>query len=147
MTKKGRVCIYCKEHIPLIKRDDIYVLDNCLVKFLKIFAEEEKYFLTSIYRFPSQSHDEFHDLCTKFDLLLSNINHEFLLCSIATGDFNACCSIWSQNEITNSTGQEIDSSTSSAEYRQMIDKPTHVVNDSMSCIGLLFCTNQNTILN
>lgn len=133
MTKKGRVCIYCKEHIPLIKRDDIYVLDNCLVKFLKIFAEEEKYFLTSIYRFPSQSHDEFHDLCTKFDLLLSNINHEFILCSIATRDFNACCSIWSQNEITNSTGQEIDSSTSSAGYRQMIDKPTHVVNDSMSC--------------
>ena len=145
MTKKNRVCIYYKEHITLIKRDDIYALDNCLVKSLKNFSVEGKCFLTSIYRFPSQIHDEFYDLRTKFDLLLSNVNHEFLLCSIATGDFNACCSIWSQNDITNSTGQEIDSSTSSTGYKQIIDKPTHVVNDSMSCIDLLFCTNQNTI--
>ena len=29
--KRGRVCIYDKEHIPLVKRDDICTLDNCLV--------------------------------------------------------------------------------------------------------------------
>ena len=29
--KKGGVCIYYKEYIPLIKRDDICTLDNCLV--------------------------------------------------------------------------------------------------------------------
>ena len=102
-------------------------------------------FLTCIYCFPSQSHDEFDDFCTKFDLLLSNINHEFTLCSIVTGDFNAPCSIGWQNNITNSIPQKIDSLTLSAGYKQMIDKPTHVVNNSMSCIDLLFWTNQNTI--
>ena len=30
-SKNGRVCIYYKEHIPLIKRDDICTLGNCLV--------------------------------------------------------------------------------------------------------------------
>ena len=30
-SKRGGVCIYYKEHIPLIKRDDICTLDNCLV--------------------------------------------------------------------------------------------------------------------
>ena len=75
MTKKNRVCIYYKEHITLIKRDDIYALDNCLVKSLKNFSVEGKCFLTSIYHFPSQTHDEFYDLRTKFDLLLSNVNH------------------------------------------------------------------------
>ena len=49
--------------------------------------------------------------------------------------------------ITKSTGQEIDSLTSSARYKQIIDKPTHVINNSMSCIDLIFCTNQNVISN
>ena len=42
----------------------------------------------------SQNHDEFEDLCTKFDLLMTNINNEFPLCSFITGDFNARCSWW-----------------------------------------------------
>ena len=29
----------------------------------------------------------------------------------------------------------------------MIDKPTQVINNSMSCIDLLFCTNQNSVSN
>ena len=100
-------------------------------------------FLTCIYRSPSQSCDEFGDFCTKIDLLLNNINQEFPLCAIVTRDFNARCSRWWQNDITKSAGQEIDSLTLSAGYKQIIDIPTHIVNNSMSCI----CTNQNTISN
>ena len=55
--------------------------------------------------------------------------------------------IKSLHDITKSACQEIDSLTLSARYKQIIDKPTHVVNNSMSCIDLLFCTNQNTISN
>ena len=66
---------------------------------------------------------------------------------VRLSDFNARCSRWWQNAITNSTGQEIDSLTLSAGYKQMIDKTTHVMNNSMLCIDLLFCTNQNTISN
>ena len=54
---RSGVCIYYKEHIPLIKRDDIYTLDKCLKT--EIRSKGEKYFLTCIYRSPSQSHDEF----------------------------------------------------------------------------------------
>ena len=85
-----------------------------------------------------QSHDEFADFHTKFDLLLSNINHEFPLCSVVIEDLNARCSRSWQNDITNSIGQEIDSLTLSTGYKQMNDKPTHVINNSMSCIDLLF---------
>ena len=41
-SKRGSVCIYCKEHVPLIKRDDICTLDNCLVT--KIRSQSEKRF-------------------------------------------------------------------------------------------------------
>ena len=86
-SKRVGVCIYYKEHISLIKRDDICTLDNGLVT--EIRSQGEKCFLTCIYRSPSQGRDEFDDFCSKFDLLLSNINQEFLLCSIVAGDFNA----------------------------------------------------------
>ena len=52
--KEGRICIYYKEHIFLIKRDDIYTLDNCLVT--EIPSQDKKSFLPCIYRSPSQSH-------------------------------------------------------------------------------------------
>ena len=72
-SKRGGVCIYYKEHIPLIKRDDICTLDNCLVT--EIRSQGEKCFLTCVYRSPSQTHYEFEDFCAKFCLLISNINN------------------------------------------------------------------------
>ena len=69
------------------------------------------------------------------------------MCSVITGDFNACCSRWWKNDITNLTGEEIDSLTSSAGYAQIIEKPTHILNNSMSCNDLIFCTNKNIISN
>ena len=58
-SKRGGVYIYYKEHIPLIKRDDLRTLDNCLVT--EIRSQNEKCFLTCIYRSPSQSPDEFEN--------------------------------------------------------------------------------------
>ena len=50
------------------------------------------------------------------------------LCLIVTGDFNArLLRLW-QNDITNSTSQEIDSHIS-AENKQIIDKRKHVENN------------------
>ena len=43
-SKRGGVSIYYKEHIPLIKRDDICTLDNCLVT--EIRSQGEKCFVT-----------------------------------------------------------------------------------------------------
>ena len=128
-SKRGGVCIYYKEHIPLIKRDDICTLYNCLVT--EICSKSEKCFLTCIYCSQSQNNEEFKNFCGNFDLLLSNINDEIPNCSIITGDFNASRSNWWKSHITNSVGQELDSLTSSAGYSQIIDKPTHIVNNSM----------------
>ena len=101
-SKKVGVCIYYKEHITLIRRDDLCTLDNCLVT--EIRSQNEKCFLTCAYRSPSQCQEEFKTFCTKFDILLSQINDEFPLCSIVTGYFNARCTNWWKDKITNSTG-------------------------------------------
>ena len=122
-SKKGEVCIYYKEHIPLILRDDI---NTCLVT--EIRSKNEKCFLTCIHRSPSQNQDKFKNFCTNLDILLNNINDELPLCSIVTGDFNACCSRWWKSDIPNLQGQELDSLTLSAGYNQIIDNPTHFFN-------------------
>ena len=137
-SKRGGVSIYYKEHIPVINRDDICTLDNCLLT--EIRSQGEKCFLNCVYRSPRQNNDKFEDFCPKFYLLMSNINNEFPLCSIIMGVFNARWSRKWKNDIINSTGQKIDSLTSSAGYTQIIDKPTHVINNSMSCTDLIFCT-------
>ena len=41
-SKRGSVCIYYKEYIPLIKREDICTLDTFLVT--EICSQSEKYF-------------------------------------------------------------------------------------------------------
>ena len=144
-SKKGGACIHYNKHIPLILRDDINTLDNFLVT--EIRSQNEKCFLTCIYRSASQNQDEFKNFCTKFDILLNNINDELPLCLIVTGDFNARCPRWWKNDIAKLQGQELNLLTLSAGHNQIIDKPTHVINTSMSCTDLIFCTNQSVVSN
>ena len=80
-------------------------------------------------------------------IFLNNINVGLPLCSIVTADFNARCSRWLKNGIINLQGQELDSFTLSAGYNQITDKPTHNINNSLSCIDLAFCSDQSVISN
>ena len=63
-SKKGGVCIYYKEHILLIRHDNLSTLDNCLVTESR--SQSEKRFLTCAYRSLNQSQEEFEIFCTDF---------------------------------------------------------------------------------
>ena len=126
-SKKGGVCVYYKEHIPLVRRDDLCTLSNCLVTEIRL--ENEKCFFACLYRSLSQTQHEFESFCTNLDTLMDHINNELPICSVITGDLNGRCSKWCNKDITNSVGCEIDTFTSSAGYKQIINKPTHIVNN------------------
>ena len=86
-SNRGGVCIWYKEHIPLIERDNTCILDNFLVT--EICSKCEKYFSTCIYNHPNQSHDEFETFCVHFNLLLNDVNqftmnYKFPIGSIVT---------------------------------------------------------------
>ena len=85
--KRKGVCIYYKEHLPVIKRHELCNLNRCLV--LEIRIGGEKCFFSYLYRSQSRGREEFERFCTDFDLFLSNINDLTPACSIITGDFNA----------------------------------------------------------
>ena len=123
--KRGGVCIYFKESLPLIRRKDLTNISDCLVT--KINVNNEKCFFTCLYRSPSQSHDELERFCINFDLLLSNISNFHPTCSLVLGDFNAKCSKWCASDKNNTAGIKLDSITTTSGYNQMIDKLTHYI--------------------
>ena len=52
-TKRGGVCLYYKEHLPIIRRDYMSNLKECLVTGITV--KNEQCFLTCLYSSPSQN--------------------------------------------------------------------------------------------
>ena len=74
-------------------------------------------------------------------------NNELHICTVITRDLNARCSKWCNKDTTNLGDREIDVLTSSAGYKEIINKPTHILNNSSSCIDLIFCNKLNLLSN
>ena len=70
-TKRGGVAIYDKEHLPLIRRNDIYSLLVSIV--LEIRLANNKCFLASLHRSHSQSKDQFDEFCSSFSMNICQI--------------------------------------------------------------------------
>ena len=68
-----------------------------------------------------------------------------LACSIITGDFNARSKKWWKLAKENFEGHEIKIITRAAGYSQLVNQPTHITKDSLSCIDLIFTSNPNLI--
>ena len=100
-------------------------------------------FFHRLYRSPSRSHYELECFCPNFDLLLSNINDLHPACSIVLSGFN---SKWCASDRNNSVAIELNNITTTSCYNQIIDKPTHI-NESASCIDLIFSSNVNLTKN
>ena len=49
-TKRGGVCMYCKNYLPVIRRTDLSDLQECIVA--EITVDKERCFLTCLYRWP-----------------------------------------------------------------------------------------------
>ena len=144
-NKRGYVCIYYKQFLPLIRRDDLSTMQETIVT--EISVKNETCFLKCFYRSTSQSHDKLENFRSELNLLLTNINNNQPACSILIGDFNTKCSKWCSSDKNNIVGLEIDSITTTVGYSQLINKPTHFINGTSSCIDLIFSSNVSFIRN
>ena len=64
---------------------------------------------------------------------------------VVLGDFNAKLNSWYTNDSTDIEGLKIDILTSSFGFHQIINKSTHILNNSSSCIGLIFTSQLNLV--
>ena len=91
-AKRGGVCIYYKEYLPLIRKVDICKLNECIVT--EITVNNERCFLTCLYRSPNQNQEQSESFWENLIDVLSGINNQQPTCSILVGDFNAKLSKW-----------------------------------------------------
>ena len=104
-SKCGGVCIYFKQSLPSIRRDDLSTMQK--TKPTEISVENETYFFTCFYRSLSQDHDELENFCLELNVLLTSINNNQPACSILIGDFHAKCSKWCSCNKNNIAGLQI----------------------------------------
>ena len=83
--------MFYKDYLPLIRRDDLCVLSECIVTEIKLGGKSIFFTCNYRYRSPSQTLHEFENYCQNFHLTLSNIDDTSPFCSTVIGDFNARC--------------------------------------------------------
>ena len=108
--KRGGVCIYYKESLPVRVISLPYLKEALL---LKMTYNNKKVIVSVIHRSPNQNISEFDLFLSNFEELLSDINKHKPFLSIITGDFNARSSSWWPKGIDTTEGSKLFSLTSS----------------------------------
>ena len=142
--KRGGVCIYYKESLPVRVLSSPYLKEALL---LEMIDNNKKIIVYVIYCSPSQSNREFNSFLSSFEQLLSEISKRKPTVSIITGDFNARSSNWWSNDTNTLEGTNLYSLTSSNNFSQLINEPTHIQRNSSSCIDLIFTDRPNLAVN
>ena len=104
---------------------------------------KKKIFFVVLYRSPSQNANEFNDFLDGFETMVTQIKDTKPHCLIITGDFNCKSSKWWVDNNENAEGVELNELTDSLDLTQLIDEPTHFLENSESCIDLIFTDQPN----
>ena len=134
-TKRGGVCIYYKESLPVIVINLSYFEEALL---LEMNYHNKKVIVSVIYRSPSQSINKFDSFLSNLEKFESDLNNRRPALSIFTGDFNARSQSWWSNDINITEGSNLLALSSSNGFSQLINEPTHIQTNSTYFIDLIF---------
>ena len=134
-TKRGGVCLYYKNTLPIKLRPDLHILDESIV--VELTLSRKKLFFVVIYRSPSQSSDEFDLFLSRLELVIEHMRHEKPDCIILTGDFNSKTKQWWPDGEEMNEGVLLNQLIESFSMTQLIDQPTHILTNSSSLIDLI----------
>ena len=143
-VKRGGVCIYYKESLPVRVLSSPYLKETLL---LEMIDNNKKLIVSVIYRSPRQNNCEFNSFLSSFEQLLSEISKRKPTVSIISGDFNARSSSWWSNDTNTYEGTNLHSLTSSNNFSQLINEPTHIQRNSSFCTDLIFTDQPNLAVN
>ena len=141
--KRGGVCVSFKESLPVSCLPNPY-LKQCLI--FEVSINNKRGYVVSMFRSPNQTSDDFNSFTTNLEKLVVNIsstNPHFIL---MIGDFNTKSSNWSFNNTTTAEGAQLDYLKSLYGMKQVINQPTHILENSSSCIDLIFSNQPNFIM-
>ena len=138
--KKGGVCLYYKDYVPIKNRPELTTLEETLVCEIKL--KNKKVFFILSYRTPSQHLvTDIDTYCAKLETTMNNVSNENPSMIILSGDFNAKSrSFWEDEPTENIAGKKLAKFMLDNQLEELIKEATHFRN-SPTCIDLIF-TNQ-----
>ena len=138
--KRGGICIYYKNFLPL-KVTDVRLLEECIA--FDLIISNKLCSFVALYRSPSQSQDDFATFSDNLEMTLdfASKKNPFLL--VILGNFNAKLRQWHDKDTSTPEGISVDSITSHFALHQIINEHTHVLENSSSCIDLIFTSQPN----
>ena len=113
----------------------------------EIVIGKKKENMITLCRFPSQNQGEFEHFLLSLDNLLGNIRNQDPVFTILLGDFNPRSKYWWVHNITNNEGTQIESISSLYGFSQLILEPTYILQNSSSCIDLIFTDQPILVIN
>ena len=135
-NRRGGVCIFYKTTFPL-RVLNIWYLSECLTFEISIGNKVCRFI--HLYRSPSQTQDEFQMFKSNLKL-----NLDALLCgnpflTVMIGGFTAKSKGWCSLDITSFEDSELDFLATQFGLSQIIKEPTHILDNSRSCIDFSNC--------
>ena len=140
--------IYIHETLPLRFRQDLFCLDShCIWLELPGQSQFAKMMLGMSYRSPSQEANArktyFRQIRENISSVQSILNQQDSL--LFVGDFNSRNRIWWDGDTSDTAGRELFSIASDLSLFQLINEPTHIWQNSKSCIDLMFTDSPGLI--
>ena len=97
----------------------------------------------ALYRSPIQSQNDFATFSDKFEWILDLVSKKNPFLLVVFGDFNAKLSQWHDKDSSNSEGISVENITLHFGLHQIINEPTHILENSSLCIDLIFTSQPN----
>ena len=138
--KRGGICIYYKNFLPL-KVTGVRLLEECIA--FDLIISNKLCSFVALYRSPSQSQDDFATFSDNFEMTLDLASKKNPYLLVVLGDFNAKLRQWYDEDSSTSEGILIENITSQFGLHQIINEPTHILENSSSCIDLTFTLQLN----
>ena len=140
--KRGGVCLYFKKSLAL-RKIELSHITECLL--CEVNVKGQVGFIIVSYRSPSQTTSQFDDFLSNFEKLFDNVHILQPAFTVILGDFNAQSKSWWYGDSTTVEGTRLDSLVSTHGFNQLISEPTHILQNLLSCIDLIF-TDQPSLV-
>ena len=141
--KRGGVWIYFRNSL-LLKILNIHYLHESISFQLQVGSKICKF--VSLCRSPNQTSDDFEKFTDNFELTLHTLAQSNSHLIVVLEYLNIKSKNWYINSKTTTEGAKIEFATSQYELHQIINEPTHVLENSLSCIDLIFTTQPNLVV-
>ena len=129
--KRGGVCIFYKVTLPL-RILNISSQNEC-INFEVSIANKIRGVI-HLYRSPNQKPNEFQIFRSNLELNIDSLFSCKPFLTIMNGDFNVKSKQWCEIDKTSFEGSQLQLLTSKFDLLQIITEPTHILENSRSCI-------------